>query len=231
MWTGWRRSRRCSSPAPEQTPELLAQLVGAAEQAVTAPEAGQMEGGGARLMACAILLRQFSLGRHGRCQRLGCHPAMWRPQLVSFASLFGREAAHRDTEADKAADMAIVPLQVELLPSPSFTGPASSLSRKCCPWPSTDGRVLTSLERRMQALLALVESHPHLGDRLHGAVAAAILCLSWACTPAQLAASLQLDSDPNPDLQAADILQVAQLVWESPAAQPCAHIASKVSPP
>lgn len=68
-----------------------------------------------------------------------------------------------------------------------------------------------------------------MAGSLHSALLAAVLCLARGCAPAALAAALQLPGDGLVDLRAANILQLAQLVWDSPfAAQPSATIAAKV---
>lgn len=118
-------------PSPEQLPELLPHLVGAA--GADAPERasaaeGHSGGGGDRLRGAASLLRQFPWDATAGVLSDEDILGVAAPQLVAFAALVGRGALEQqgaERDAEDAAELAMLPLQVN--------GHAHALSHwSCC---------------------------------------------------------------------------------------------------
>lgn len=79
----------------------------------------------------------------------------------------------------------------------------------------------------LQVLETLALAHAHLRSRAYGAVLLCALCLARGSTVAEVTGTLDM---PGQDILEADILNVAQLVWSSPAAEhPKAALAAQVS--
>jgi hypothetical protein len=105
-------------PAPGQLPQLLPVLVGIAEAAAAAAQQPGANTGtdinspGSALKACAALLRQCPWNATGGT--LGDDDVTERvaPALVALATLAGRAAACGGQDADGAAELALLPLQV-----------------------------------------------------------------------------------------------------------------------
>jgi hypothetical protein len=107
-------------PAAEQLPELLPQLVAAAaaghDQGTTARQQEETGASQDLLKGAAALLQQFPWDATAGALSDEEITQGVAPQLVAFASLVGRAAVApgAEADADEAAELAVVPVQVML---------------------------------------------------------------------------------------------------------------------
>lgn len=80
----------------------------------------------------------------------------------------------------------------------------------------------------MQVLETIAAAHPDIRAGAYGALLLCALCLARGDTVAVLARALGISEQDGFDISKAEILNVAQLTWSSPAAQPKIDSAAKV---